>query len=181
MADIKLPNFSEIFVYDESSLTCLRWRETLIRKDGRSQRSIAGKQAGCLSKNIRYGDEEPKVAYVGYGGAMHRIHRVVWAMHFGDIPTDKIIDHIDGNPFNNRIENLRLADGFENAWNAKKSRRNTSGVKGVYFSNAHKKWVAEISRNKKRKYLGMFDSIDEASSVVSIAREDLHKEFARHE
>ena len=181
MADIKLQNFNAVFVYDESSLTCLRWKETLIRKDGRMQRSVAGKQAGCLSRGTRYSNSEPKVAIVGYGGAILRIHRIVWEMHFGTIPDNKIIDHIDGNPFNNRIENLRLADGFENAWNAKKSKRNTSGVKGVYFSNAHKKWVAEISRNKKRKYLGMFDSIADASSAVSIAREDLHKEFARHE
>lgn len=179
---IPLPtNYGEIFSYDETSPTFLRWKKELIRVDGKAHKCHVGKVAGYQISGKRYGAISPKVACVEYKGTTHRIHKVVWQIHFGEIPQGKIIDHIDGNPWNNSVSNLRIADAFENAWNARKSVRNTSGVKGVYFSTAHKKWVAEITKRKKRLLVGMFDSLESASVAVVSARQALHQEFAKHD
>ena len=60
------------------------------------------------------------------------VHRLVWMMQHGEMPA--LIDHIDGDRQNNRIENLRLANRFGNAQNKKLNKNNTSGVKGVYWN-----------------------------------------------
>ena len=77
------------------------------------------------------------------------LHRLIWIWHHGAIPDGMFIDHIDQNPFNNRIENLRLVTLIENARNRPVSKNNTSGVTGVWFDKG--KWRAAI-------VLGTFDS-----------------------
>jgi hypothetical protein len=56
-------------------------------------------------------------------------HRVIWKMEHGTDP--EIIDHINGNPRDNRLENLRSVSHRVNIQNSNLSKANTSGVKGV--------------------------------------------------
>jgi hypothetical protein len=100
-------------------------------------------------------------------------YRLVWLYHHGYIP--EMIDHIDGDPTNNRIENLRECTKSENLRNRGKPKNNTSGVKGVSWSKAAEKWEARCG-----KYLGIYDTIEEAAKVVQEYRERNHGEFARH-
>lgn len=85
-------------------------------------------------------------------------HRVIWEMVNGPIPQGMVIDHIDRNPFNNSLSNLRLATRGQNNYNACKKngtlRRNTCGLKGVYMDKQRGLWCAEIRSNKKRIHLG---------------------------
>lgn len=106
------------------------------------------------------------------------VHRLVWMMHHGYMP--ELIDHIDGNRANNRIENLRIADRFGNAQNKRMHRNNTSGVKGVYWHKGKKKWQAQIVCKNKTYRLGLYKDLSEADEVVSLAREMLHTTFANH-
>lgn len=76
--------------------------------------------------------------------ATYAVHRIVWALHH-PIDSSKVIDHIDGNPWNNRIENLREVCHKVNARNMKKSRTNKSGVTGVCFkknTDGNTYWIA---------------------------------------
>jgi len=106
------------------------------------------------------------------------VHRVVWMMQHGEMPT--LIDHIDGNRQNNRIENLRIADKFGNAQNKKLHKNNTSGIKGVYWHPKANKWRAQIYCYHKKHDLGLFANLEDAEEFIGLARDMLHGQFANH-
>ena len=106
-------------------------------------------------------------------------HRLAWLYIYGEFPNG-ILDHIDGNRANNKIFNLRQATSRQNNINAKLSKRNTSGVKGVYWHTQNKKWYAQININGKNKHIGFFNDIDSAKKSVMETREKYHGEFANH-
>lgn len=90
----------------------------------------------------------------------------------------KFYDHIDRNELNNRSCNLRPATHQENSCNKSLASNNTSGVSGVFYSNAHKKWVARIGFLNKRIYLGSFINKDDAIHARLQAEVKYYKEFA---
>ena len=97
--------------------------------------------------------------------ATKRIHRLV-ADAFIDNPENKThVDHIDNNPLNNHVSNLRFATNKENQQNSKISKRNTSGVKGVCYHKGNKKWQAQITIDGIRIHLGNFDNIEDAKQA----------------
>jgi len=111
-------------------------------------------------------------------GKNWRIHRLVFLMHYGYIP--KLIDHVNGNRIDNRIENLREANDTQNAYNIRMHKDNKSGIKGVSWDKYKDMWIAKIQANKKRIQLGYFKNIDDAKNAISEARIKLHGEFANH-
>lgn len=84
-------------------------------------------------------------------------HRLAWALHYGVYPT-KYIDHINGNPSDNRIANLREVTNRQNALNQKKHRdRNV----GVSFCRVKKMWRVRIFC-RKEIMIGYFEDLKEA-------------------
>jgi len=138
----------------------------------------------CAQWNSRLAGKE---AFTSDGGSgylvghifdrRHSAHRIIWAMHTGAWP-DKHIDHVDGDPSNNRIENLREATHTENAWNRGAQENNTSGYKGVYWHKHKQKWVARIYKNRKQHHLGYFTCPKEAHAAYCKAAKELHGEYA---
>jgi hypothetical protein len=110
-------------------------------------------------------------------GKSFKVHRVIFLLKHGYMP--KVIDHIDGNRTNNEISNLREATFSQNKVNQKIYSSNTSGLKGVFFKKATQKWNAQINFEGKRKHLGTFQTKELAAEFVDLARQMLHKEFAR--
>lgn len=108
-----------------------------------------------------------------YGG-----HRVAWLLHHGRWPADKL-DHIDRNPTNNRLSNLRECSQAQNAANSSINRRNTSGFTGVMRSKNGKKWVAQIMARGKAKRIGTFCTPEEAGAAYRETKRELYGEFAR--
>jgi hypothetical protein len=139
----------------------------LFWKEDRGYCKIKGKKVGSVTKA---GYFESKL-----NGKCFKVHRAIFVMHHGYIPEQ--VDHIDGNRQNNSIENLRPATPFQNKCNQAIYKSNTSGVKGVYRKN--NKWATQINYNGKRKNLGTFNTIEEASEFVDLARQMVHQEFAR--
>lgn len=109
-------------------------------------------------------------------GVKFLAHRIVWVWHHGRIPKNLTLDHIDGNSWNNRIENLRLATQSQNSANAPKRANNTSGFKGVQASGG--KWVARIIVNGKLHHLGTFSNIEDAVAVYAFASDLAYGEFS---
>lgn len=98
--------------------------------------------------------------YVRVMGTQVMGHRVIFALMTGETPL--IIDHINNNPSDNRWSNLRACSYRENNLNTKKRVDNKSGYRGVYFHILRNKWVAQISINGKRVYLGLHDTKEAA-------------------
>jgi hypothetical protein len=90
------------------------------------------------------------------------VHRIIYEMSYGPIPEGMFVDHINHNRQDNRPCNLRLVTRAENNRNASKRSDNTSGYTGVNWSNAHGVWVARIQVDGKRKFLGYFESLEDA-------------------
>lgn len=103
-------------------------------------------------------------------------HRVAWAVSYGFWPEEEI-DHIDRNPDNNKIENLRLATPSNNQWNKAKYKTNTSGYKGVTWSKDKGKWMARCSAFGKEKFLGYFDDAKSASEAYCAYSKDRHGDY----
>ena len=140
---------------------------TLYWKIRSSHRIHIGDKAGCLDTNNYY--------KIRINGKMYGSHRVIYAWHYGYFP--KIIDHIDGNPENNKIENLREATHSQNNWNSRKNSRNTSGFKNVRWRKERNKWTCQFQVNKKTISRGAFDTAEEASIFAEKLRKELHGEF----
>lgn len=110
-------------------------------------------------------------------GRMIACHRLVYFMFHGELP--EYVDHIDGNPSNNRIENLRGASICQNMQNCKLPVTNTTGAKGIYFHPQSQKWRASIRVNKRLAHLGTFASIFDAACARKSAEITHYGEFAR--
>lgn len=129
------------------------------------------------------GKEAFTTTVCGYkqGSVLSRLflaHRVAWALHFGEWPSEHI-DHINGVRDDNRIGNLRSVSRQENNKNLGKSSRNKSGVVGVSWHRRANKWVVQISLCDKQTCLGRFDCIGQAIRVRREA-EELHGFHPNH-
>jgi hypothetical protein len=99
---------------------------------------------------------------------------VIWFLRTGEWPTQEI-DHVDRNPENNAVENLRLATRSQNTMN--RLVRNKSGHKGVH--PRYGKWAAQVWKDGKCHSLGVYETMEEAIMVHKQGAERLHGEFAR--
>jgi hypothetical protein len=102
--------------------------------------------------------------------------RIIWLYVYGYLP-DCDIDHVDRNPLNDKLSNLRLASRAQNSANKVKYRTNTSGYKGVRH-RSDGRWVAEIGINGKRRHLGSFKSSAAAHAAYAAAARALQGDFA---
>lgn len=96
-------------------------------------------------------------------------HRVAWAIHYGEWPD--VIDHINGDPSDNRLSNLRSVSQSENCRNAAINKRNKSGTPGVYWARRENKWIARIQCAGIVKRIGAYSSKDEARKARMLANE----------
>lgn len=155
----------ELFSYDASDGT-LRWK----LKPRRGPAYRIGSIAGNLDKR--------GYITISVDGIRMRAHRAIWAIMYGEWPTLEI-DHINGNRFDNRLENLRLASRSENARN--RSYPNKVGLRGVCFikRNTLHPWRAQMRSNGRRLMLGHFATAEEAHAAYMAAAVADHGEFAR--
>jgi hypothetical protein len=148
------------------------------------------KDGDLYYKKIIYGNTRRKVGdKVGYvvnegyvvakiKGKSYLVHRLIYMMHNGYIPDQ--IDHIDSNPANNKIENLRNVTGSQNCMNKKISKRNSSGYKNIHYVKAINKWRVQIKIKGKPLSFGCYEDVELADLVAQEVRNKYAGEFARH-
>lgn len=115
---------------------------------------------------------------ISIDGKKHKSHRLAWLHVYGEWPPG-ILDHINGDPADNRICNLRLATWQQNAFNRKVCRTNKVGLKGVTYKRRIRRWVANIHVNGEQKHIGTFKSPEEAHAAYVQAAKEHYGEFAR--
>lgn len=170
-SEVSFQRVRELFSYREDGN--LIWLPILEENRHHRRRNtlFANKVAGYVNKDVGY----KLVKLDGYGELLHRL---IFLYHKGYLPA--VVDHADGDTYNNRIENLRGGDQYKNSLNSKMKSSNISGVKCVHWHTRDRCWEAAIRVEGKALYLGRFDSLDEAEEIVRIAREKHHGEFANH-
>lgn len=137
----------------------------------RSNKQYAGKAAGCKATGHGY-------ISVWILGRSYLAQRLIWKMLHGYDPVE--MDHKDLDRANNRQRNLRPADHCKNNQNHRKTRPVHKLPRGVNYNNGERdQFIAQISVNKKRYYLGAFGSSRSAHQAYARAARRLHGEFAR--
>lgn len=103
-------------------------------------------------------------------------HRAAWAIHYGSYPSGEI-DHINGNPADNRIANLRVCSRTQNLHNTVGSRDSASRFKGVYRDGG--RWAAKFRHRGKSLHVGGFATEIEAAKAYDEKIKKVRGEFAR--
>jgi len=147
----------------------LRWKH----RDDRSAQwnaRMAGKHAGTINSN---GYVEVRMNGHRYGA-----HRLAWIITHGVIPAGLTVDHVDRDPSNNRLANLRLATQSQNNANSLR-KKSASGVKGVTWRADRNYWMARITINGRSVNLGKFATAPEAHAAYLARARAVFGQFAR--
>ena len=139
----------------------------LVWKVGRSG-TAPGKRAGYVNS----GDNRRRV---GVDRVLYLEHRLIYMYHHGVMP--KLLDHINRDVTDNRIENLRPATRAENVINTSARSDSSTKVKGVY-QRSKNCYRADITVNKKRILLGHFSTVAEAAKARAEAEKYYYGKFA---
>ena len=152
----------------------LTWRERPLRYFSASTEAL--KAGACKRWNKRYAGTTAGADMFGYLQVKifdrnMLAHRIIWVMVHGYWPEE--IDHINGNPSDNRLVNLRHASRTENARNQKRHCTNTSGRTGVHWNRFTQYWVASIRNKDRTLYLGSYDEFQEAVAAREVFEKKL--------
>ncbi|MDN7951781.1 HNH endonuclease [Burkholderia multivorans] len=103
-----------------------------------------------------------------------QMHRAVMGLAYGD---GREVDHRNGNPLDNRRENLRICSRSQNQMNRSLQKNNRSGYKGVSWDSRRRRWSVYIGINGKNRFVGSFDTPEDGYRAYCAAAEKLHKDF----
>lgn len=134
-------------------------------------------------RGVKAGDKVP--AYINSSGYLTvkvnikprktvPLHRVKWLIAHGEWPNADI-DHINRDHLDNRLLNLRLATRSQNKMNTTKKSRENGLPLGVYYKNG--KYCSTISIGRNKKFLGQFDTPEDAHAAWVHAGAELYGEF----
>ncbi|MEF2552815.1 HNH endonuclease [Aurantimonas sp. A2-1-M11] len=145
---------------------------------------VTGKVRYAMSRGrAQAGDEVGVVNQHGYRhstieGQYVAVHRLAWRLHYGEWQMHQI-DHRDKEKTNNRIDNLRKADDSQNRVNTG-SLGNLTGYKGVTFDERAiaRPYRALIQWRGRRRFIGCFDTAEEAAAAYDREATRLHRDFA---
>ena len=151
-------NLKEILYYD--------------KKDGNMYWKISPKN-GILPWSKAGTFDKDRYVCVVYKHKSYKVHRLAWLYVHGEWPQGEI-DHINRNPSDNSIQNLRVVTRKQNEENKTSHLDNVSGFKGVTFDKRRKTWFARIMHNKKTHHLGTYKNPEDAAIAYQNAAKIFH-------
>lgn len=159
--ELTAEHLRSVLKYDPETGVFTRVRSTMT--------SLVGKPAGWPQGNGYW--------CVGVGSFQYLRSRLAWLYVNGKWPSE--IDHINGDPSDDRIANLRECSRRENICNRRKPKHNQSGFKGVCRVGDSKNWRAHIRVDGRQIHLGTFPDPESAHAAYRAAAEEFHGKFAR--
>lgn len=144
--------FAKVFVRDLHLISSLKWRPLV---SPRSVYAIANSKTDTGSYKTVY---------------MHRL--------ISFAPKGMQVDHKDGDGLNNLSSNLRIVTASQNQMNMRKHAKKT-GLKGAYYNKRDRRWISQISINRRQVYLGCFDNELDAHNAYCDASKIIHGEYGR--
>jgi len=100
-----------------------------------------------------------------------KAHVLAYVLEYGAVPEGLVVDHICGNTRCIEPKHLRAVTRKQNSENmVKLNKTNTSGFRGVYWSKAHKYWVAKIVHHGKQITRNGFDTAEKANEAAKMLR-----------
>ena len=157
MSNLTASRLKELLHYDQET-GVFTWREP-----------ASGRKNPAAARGDKHGYRRIRI-----DGCLYYAHRLAWLYVYGEWPSTGL-DHINGDPSDNRIVNLRQATQAQNARNVWRPSR--SLPRGVYALG--RRYEAKISAGGKRYYLGLFKTPQEASEAYTKAARELHGEFSK--
>ena len=151
MIDVKL--LKELFMYDDGKLF---WKIST---------GFPRQHAGFEIK-----DHNKPHGYkrVTVNGKRYKVHQIIFMMHHGYLPP--LIEHIDKDKLNNRIENLRPLEWPEHSIKSF-VKKNESKVRNVNFRKDRNKYQVKMNVDNKRMHFGFYDTLEEAKKVAEEMRQ----------
>jgi hypothetical protein len=172
-----MPNAADVF-----SVTGLEITQDLLKKIYNYDPLTGVLTTAVRTSNIsRIGAEVGRAHTAGYlvvglGDKIYLAHRLIWLRQTGKWPKE-VLDHINMNPADNRLTNLRECSQACNTRNQVTHIKTLSGAKGVARNG--KGWMASVMVDRVRKYLGTYGTIEEAKKVRDDYARIVHGEFFR--
>ena len=131
-----------------------------------------GVKKGSIARGVASHSGHLSISVDGKG---YMAHRLAWLYVHGEWPKGEI-DHIDSNPANNAMSNLRDGTRAQNMQNLIKPRSNNkSGYLGVRWCTQMRAWQARIGKNSVYHNLGYFSTADEASAAYISKKREIHE------
>ena len=142
-----IPGYKDYEVSNLGRVRSLKWGRERVLRPGLNKRGYA---QVVLNKNGKM--------------KTHRVHQLVAQAFLKHTPDGHktVVDHIDSDTLNNKLENLRLVTHRENITFGTLKMNKISKYTGVTWHKSSKKWLAQIGINGKQKHLGLFDSEEDA-------------------
>jgi len=109
-------------------------------------------------------------ASTSIGGKMVKMHHLI----IGKPIDGLVVDHINRDKLDNRLKNLRHVTQKVNMRNVGLLKNNTTGVTGVTYDKAGKRWIAQAFYGYKRIHGGRYKTFEEAV----VARKALEEQYA---
>jgi hypothetical protein len=162
--DLTHDRVRELLAYDPET-GILTWRA---RTTPAAFKVRVGAEAGTLHRTGRY-------RQIQIHGRIYKAHRLGWFHYHGAWPI-MAIDHINGNPSDNRLCNLRLATTSQNIANSRR-RKHPHRLKGAFFDKKSRKWRSEVTKDYKKVWVGSFDTEIEAHEAYVRAAKQIHGEY----
>ena len=159
-------------------LTAARLRDLMDYDPETGVMTLKVRRGGCLPGRIVGCRHHSGYTVATIEGKQYRLHRLAWLYVTGEWPIGDL-DHKDRDRSNNKFANLRNATDSQNGANTGLLPANTTGLKGVTYVPRRRKFQSQIRENKQRRWLGYFDTAEQAHEAYSRALCAFYGEYAR--
>ena len=132
---------------------------------------------------IAVGDEAGYISYINkkpfrriiFKGKVYTTAKIVFLLHHGYFP--KKIFYVDGNSMNTNFTNIRASTGALHSY-TKSITRSKTGYRNIYYEKRRKRYIVSLIVDKKCKFIGYYENIEDAKEACNLAAKKIYGDFA---